>query len=134
MSDASNLCPACRNALSVGAKVCDKCGLALDTKSFDLIIEMMEEDGAIWLGTAPDRMAAEIVRGRLIGEGIPAELMPLPDVQIASQFVGGTTPWRVMVPANDARRALEVVSVDLNWEDGELERYLSMLEEAPAES
>jgi len=53
------------------------------------------------------RMAAEIVRGRLESEGIPAMLF---DDGLASLGIGSLTPVRLMVDEDDEAQALDLLA------------------------
>jgi len=53
------------------------------------------------------RMAAEIVRGRLQSEGIPAMLF---DDGLASLGIGSLTPVRLMVDEEDEAQARDLLS------------------------
>jgi len=53
------------------------------------------------------RMAAEIVRGRLESEGIPAMLF---DDGLASLGIGSLTPVRLMVDEEDEAQARDLLS------------------------
>jgi hypothetical protein len=70
----------------------------------------------VTLATAPDQLVAEMWRGLLLEEGVPAHV----DSGDTSSFLGvSAIPCRLMVAEENVARAREVLEEWLQDEDGE---------------
>ena len=67
------------------------------------------------VATAPDQLVAEMWRGLLLEEGVPAHV----DMDGTSSFLGvSAIPCRLMVAEENLERAHEVLEEQLGDEDG----------------
>jgi len=75
------------------------------------------EPVVVW--EAHNKMEAEIVKGRLEGEGIPAIIRGEVLGAIVGLTTGGLAATAVLVPAPLAEKALELLHSEVIWEEGE---------------
>jgi hypothetical protein len=74
-----------------------------------------QEPVVVW--EAANRMEAQIVKGRLESEGIPAIIRGEALGAIYGLTTGGLAATTVLVPAPLAEKALEILSTEVEWEE-----------------
>lgn len=87
-------------------------------------------DGLVTVAVARSSESAEILIGRLAAEGIKA--IATGEVTSALQYLRISSPYpiSIQVLARQAKRALQILAAEGTWSEEELNRYLSMLDEA----
>ena len=130
MPDEMKLCPGCGAEIEVDAKKCPECNLEFKTPS-GVVLEIKRESGELVnLMRVNDVIEAQMIRMFLEDEGIPC---------IISE--GGMTSYfgashllslnsiKILVPETKARDAIIAMQKYHKWDEKELDRYLTMLDE-----
>jgi hypothetical protein len=73
------------------------------------------EPVVVW--EAANRMEAEVVKGRLESEGIPAFVRAEAAGTYLGLTTGGLAAAEVLVPAPLAEKALEILATEVEWDD-----------------
>ena len=123
-------CPSCGYPIGKTAKECPSCGIAFQSDKKVSVELKKESGGLIILMTVSDSIEAQMIRMFLEEEKIPCVV----GEGGVTSVLGASSLFpffevRILVPADRARDALIAMQKYHKWDEKELERYLTMLDE-----
>jgi hypothetical protein len=123
-------CPSCGWLVDESAQECPSCGIVYSTVKQPFMVIKKESESLVNLLSVSDAVEAEMIRMFLEEEKIPC-IISQGGVTSVLGAVGpsGFTRIRILVPRERAKDAILVMQKYHKWDEKELERYLTMLDE-----
>lgn len=123
------LCPACQSEFDTLPAVCPNCDLSLRVLNLRPILTPAGDD-LVLIAEFDGLLGAQIVEGRLRGEGIQALIAGASqEAYMGDADPGSADPIRLLVHRSQAEQVIRLLGADAEWSEDDLARYMSMLDE-----
>jgi len=130
LADDKTYCPGCGAEIGEGDEKCPGCGIEFQTQSGVTLEIKRESKELIMLMKVNDIIEAQMIRMFLEDEGIPSIISEGGMTSyLGASMLLSLNSIKILVPESRARDAIVAMQKYHKWDEKELNRYLSMLDE-----